>query len=289
MKAIVSSSSVSNTKTLLLGALVLCGAVGDAVSAHAGSADLTLAPTRIVLEKDTRYATVNIKNAGDATGRYRIEIVDAAMKDNGGVKLLENGAHDPYSAADYLSISPHSMTLTPGDYQTVRLLVKNQGAMADGEYRSALKVTMTETDIDTLTNRPKGDAVGIIIKPKLIMAIPIIIRHGEGTYHVNIDDAKFVASGGNNTHPQMQLAFSFSGTRSIIGDIKITHVDKNGKDSVLKFFPGVAIYRGVPKISINVPLEIPEGVALHDGKTTVSYLAQESEGGNVMAQKDVMP
>ena len=279
----------NRTRSFLFGTLALVGAFGGVSAADAASADLTLAPTRIIMEKDARYATVNVKNAGDGTGRYRIDVVDASMQGNGGVKLLENDARDPFSARDNLSISPHSMTLAPGDYQTVRILVKNKDALADGEYRSALKVTMTETDVDAVTNRPKGDAVGIVIKPKLVMAIPIILRRGETSYKVHIDDAKFVAADSENTKPQVRLVFGFEGTRSVIGDVKVTHVDGSGKDSLLKFYPGIAIYRGVPKIDVNMPLEIPDGVDIRSGKTTVSYIAQDSDGGNVMAQKDVTP
>jgi hypothetical protein len=279
----------SRAKLGMCQCLMVLAMTGCSASVWAASADLTLAPTRIVLEKDTRYATVNIKNAGDGTGRYRIEIVDAVMQPNGGVKLQDGATRAPFSAIDHLSISPRSMTLSPGDYQTVRILVKNANELTDGEYRSALKVTMTETDIDAVTNRPKGDAVGISIKPKLVMAIPLIVRHGDATFHVKIEAAQFVASGGNNTQPQMHLTFGFDGTRSVIGDVKITHVDSEGKESLLKFYPGVAIYRGVPKIDFNIPLEVPNGVNIHSGKTTISYLAQNSEGGNVMAQTDITP
>lgn len=260
-----------------------------AFPARAGSADLTLSPTRVTFDKDERYATVNIKNSGDAVGRYHIEVADTAMQPNGGVKLLDEGARSPFSAVDFISISPRSMTLNPGDYQAVRILVKNQEAMAEGEYRSALKVTMTESDVNAQTNQPKGEAAGIVLKPKLVMAIPLIIRHGNSTYHVSIDSAKLEIAGGKTSQPQMHIAFSFDGTRSIIGDVKVTHTDANGKDSVLKFFPGVAIYRGVPKIDLDIPLEIPEGVDIHKGKTTVAYLAQENEGGGVMAQREVTP
>ncbi|MGB9151813.1 MAG: hypothetical protein WCD70_01870 [Alphaproteobacteria bacterium] len=268
---------------LLFSALVL------APQAQAGSADLTLSPTRVIFDNGERYATVNIKNSGDAIGRYHIEIADTAMQPNGGVKLMDEGARGPYSAIDYISISPRSMTLNPGDYQAVRILVKNQEAMTEGEYRSALKVTMTESDVNAGTNQPKSDAAGIVLKPKLVMAIPLIIRHGASSYHVSIDSAKLEVSGGKSAQPQAHIAFSFDGTRSVVGDVKITHTDDNGKDSVLKFFPGIAIYRGIAKINIDVPLEIPEGVDIHKGKTTVSYLAQDSEGGGVLAQRDVTP
>ena len=103
----------------------------------AKSAEMMLVPTRIVLENSDHYATVTVKNSGDGIGRYRIELIDASMEEDGGVKLRDDGSRDPFSALDLLSISPRSMTLKPDDYQTIRILVKNPAGLAPGEYRVA--------------------------------------------------------------------------------------------------------------------------------------------------------
>ena len=163
-----------------------------ATSSWAKTAELMLVPTRIVLENGAHYATVTVKNSGDGIGRYRIELIDATMQEDGGIKLHDDGSHDQFSALDMLSISPRSMTLKPDEYQTVRILVRNADSLATGEYRSHLKVKMTENDLDADTNEPTPDATSIALKPKLVMVIPIIIRHGETSYQVTIDDAKII-------------------------------------------------------------------------------------------------
>ncbi|MGE3622846.1 MAG: hypothetical protein AB7H77_03080 [Bdellovibrionales bacterium] len=268
--------------------LLVLGVLASAVSAFAKSAEMTLVPTRVVLENNDRYATVTVKNSGDGTGRYRIELVDATMQEDGGVKLLDNGVRDPFSALDILSISPRSMTLKPDEFQTIRILVKNPGSLAPGEYRSHLKVKMTENDLDSEAGPSSAEAASIQLKPKLVMVIPLIIRHGETNYQVRIDSAAFAPAAGD-VPPHVNLVFGFDGNRSVIGDVKIVHVAENGGQTTLKFFPGVAIYRGTAKRSLAVPLEVPAGVDPRKGKIIISYLTQEKEGAAPMAQKEFTP
>ena len=83
------------------------------------------------------------------------------------------------SALDMISIAPHSITLKPDEYQTVRILVKNGSDVADGEYRSHLQIKMTENDLDLETNKPAIDATSIVPKAKITTVIPVIIRKGQ--------------------------------------------------------------------------------------------------------------
>jgi hypothetical protein len=264
-------------------AVFACGITG-AAPLHASTATLTLTPTRVVLEGTERYATITVKNSGDGIGRYRIELIDATMQENGGVKLLESGQRDPYSALDNLSISPRTMTLKPGDFQTIRLLVKNPGVLKDGEYRSHLKVKMTENDINEVTGKPNGDAVGVTIKPKLSLVIPIIVRRGKLNYAVDITDARLVAPALDGGKQQMEMDFAMKGNRSVMGDVKIAQLE-GGKEKQLLWFPGVAIYRGTPKRSLLVALdEKPDA----GGKILVTFSTQDKEP-KVIAKKEFTP
>ncbi len=254
--------------------------------ALAKGAEMLLVPTRVVMEKGARYTTVTIKNSGDATGRYRIELIDASMGEDGGVKLREDGSRDPFSAKDYLSLSPRSMTLKPDQFQTVRLLFKKPADLADGEYRTHLKVKMVENDVDAKEGSADPKAASIAIKPKLVMVIPVIVRHGETSYRVSLDDASIE---GNGKNARLNMTLGLEGNRSIVGDAKVTHVDAGGKESLLKFFPGIAIYRGTTNRRVAIPLETPDGVNIESGTIKIALLSQEKEGGEVMAQKEIKP
>ena len=55
---------------------------------QAKQAGILLIPTRIVMEKGDRYITVSVKNRGDATGAYRVEIIDMIMQEEGVIREL---------------------------------------------------------------------------------------------------------------------------------------------------------------------------------------------------------
>ncbi len=257
--------------------------------ALAGNAGLLLSPTRIVLENGAKYVTVTVRNTGDGTGRYKIELIDATMDENGGIKVREDGSKDEFSAIGLLSLSPSSMTLRPDESQVVRLLVKNQNEAPDGEYRSHLQVRMTESDLDPDTSKPT-EGTGIAIKSKITTIIPVIIRKGQTAYSLVIDNAKLLTGGGDNKQaPEVKVGVSFSGNRSILGDIKVTHIAADGKEAQLAFLQGVAIYRGVAKRNQTVALTVPEGVNVRSGRLRVDFLSQENEGSHVLSEKEITP
>lgn len=273
-------------RTALLMMLASLLLVGE--PAEARNAGLLLSPTRIVLENGKRYATVILKNNGDGTGRYVIELIDATMDENGGIKLLAEGVKRTDSALDVVSISPHSITLRPDEYQTIRILVKNLSGMPDGEFRSHLEVRMTQADLNDDSIKP--DPQQTIITPRALLStvIPVIVRNGETHYALTVDDAKLVMGGADKQLvPQIAMTMSFSGNRSIIGDVKVTHIAPDGKATQLAFFRGVAIYRDVAKRRQNVPLEVPGGINIHKGTIDVAFMSQEDKGSNVIAEKSI--
>lgn len=258
--------------------------------AGARNADILLTPTRIILEGGNRFATVNIRNNGDGVGRYNIGLVDTLMNEDGGIKVRDDGSRDQFSALDMLSISPRNLTLKPDEDQTVRILVKAKNDLPDGEYRSHLQVKITETDLDLATGKPANDGASVSLKPLLRTVIPVIIRKGSTNYDVKIEDAQLVIGGGEGKQvPEVKVMFSFSGNRSVLGDLKVTHISPEGKETQLVFFRGIAIYRGVERRAQIVSLNVPDGVNIRQGMLRVAYMSQENEGSHVLATKDLKP
>ncbi len=269
---------------VLLVVLALATAVSGSQIAYARNAGLLLSPTRLVFGNGQRYATVTVRNNGDGVGRYVIEMVDATMAENGGIKILDQGVQQPNSALDLVSISPHSITLKPDDYQTIRILVKNKPDLPDGEYRSHLQVRMTQADISNDDITPDPQQTVIVPRALLTTVIPVIIRKGETHFALTIDDAKLAVAAGQ---PQIDLVMSFSGNCSVIGDVKVSHTAPNGTVTQLAFYRGIAIYRDVKKRTQPVPLEVPKGVNIHQGKIDVAFMSQDMPAAKVLAQKSI--
>jgi len=273
-------------KRLLPVLLALAFVLGFIQPASARNAGLLLSPTRIVLENGQRFATITLRNNGDGIGRYVIEMVDASMSENGAIKILDLGVHQPNSALDIVSLSPHSVTLKPDDYQTIRLLVKDSPDLAAGEYRSHLQVRMTQADV--AGNDAKPDVQQSVVLPRALLTtvIPVIVRKGATHFELSIDDVR-LSPPSPEVLPQALLTMSFSGNCSVIGDVKVTHTAPNASVTQLAFFRGVVIYRDVKKRTQSIALQVPKGLNIHAGTVTVEFLSQDKNGGKLLAQKTV--
>jgi len=249
-----------------------------------------LFPTRFILNDTEQSVSVDIINKGDARGSYRIELVDMKMPESGAVRELQNDETDPYSITGFARISPRRAVLTPDSSQRVRILLHRPADLADGEYRSHLKVTLTEENLDELDDQKASTNLSIKIKPRLAFTVPIIVRQGKTAYKVAIDKASIYYSPEDTRKekPLLKVDFLLEGNQSSMGDIKVTYNGADGKSTVVNFQPGIAIYRNTPKRSIDFPLTLPEGMKLSGGELQIIYLEKLNEtegGGALLAEK----
>ena len=107
-------------------------------------AELSLFPTRIVLEKNQRSAQVELLNRGTAPETYRISVVNRRMTVDGDIVLADNAEPDERFAEAMVRYSPRQVTLQPGQSQTVRVLLRKPAELAAGEYRSHLQFDRVE-------------------------------------------------------------------------------------------------------------------------------------------------
>lgn len=270
---------------LILATIFLC----PTFSYAGDKAEIMLLPTRVVMEKDAKSAIVQLKNTGGATGQFSVSLVDMEMKEDGSVVTLDESAPGPYSAIPYLHISPKSITIRPGESQTVRILQKRNVTLEPGEYRSHLRVKMENDNVEgteaAAKDQSKTEAV-IAVKANLVLIIPVIFRVGETDYSVTLESPvlKRDASG----HPSVDMYIAREGNRSVMGDFSIKYKPAGGgEEKLLTFFPGVPVYRPTARRFISVPLDVPAGLSLNSGSLEISYAAQETEGGKVLAQKSL--
>lgn len=256
--------------------------------AHAKQAQLLLYPTRLVLENNESTATLGLKNSGDGTGAYRIELIEMAMKEEGNtVEVKDEEAQ--FSAKRLLRISPRSITLEPGQDQNIRIMIRKPRTLEDGEYRSHLKVSMIEDNVGGDMGGPQaGKGVGIQVKTRLALVIPIIIRHGKMDYSVKITDAKFHYDLGESGQkvPYVDISFLRAGNRSSMGDLDITYTDPQNNKHLVKHLAGIPVYRPTERRKITVPLDVPEGITIGKGSLHISYKAQEAENSEMIAESD---
>lgn len=257
-------------------------------AAWANRAEIMLFPTRIVIEKKDSYATVIIRNAGNATGMFSVDVVDMAMQEDGRVTPLEEGKADSYSAAPYLIIAPRRVTLKPGEGQSIRVMLRKAAKMAPGEYRSHLRLKIDNDDVEGSSGekKPPPGAVEVSTKVNMVMIIPVIIRIGETTLSMKIESPKVIRDAKGKTMIVMNLLRD--GNRSSMGDFTFTYTAPGGKPQVIKSYPGIPVYRPTSLRRVVIPLnDIPPRIDLTKGKLDIVYTAQENEGKKKLAEAQI--
>jgi fimbrial chaperone protein len=245
-------------------------------AAFAKNAEIMLLPTRVVMEKADRQGTIVIKNTGDATGNFTIELVDMKMLETGIVVPYDTGEEAQFSATKLIHIAPKSMTLKAGETQNVRLLLRKPETLEPGEYRTHLRVRLVDENADQ--KQDPSQQANIQVKANLVIVIPIIVRHGATSLAMNIDSPRIARDTKGN--PSLEMYLAREGNRSSMGDITVSCGQQ-----VIKVFQGVAVYRPTTRRFVSVPLdETPKGVDPSSCPLGISYVAQQKEGGGKLAE-----
>ncbi|MES2906893.1 MAG: hypothetical protein V4691_07705 [Pseudomonadota bacterium] len=255
-------------------------------AAFAGNAEIMMMPTRVVMDAQARYSTVQLKNIGKATGNFSVNLVDMEMTESGTIVPLAPNRTDPYSAIPYLHISPRSITLKPGESQVVRLVLRKPEALQTGEYRSHLRVKIENDNVEESENAANVEKKkGITVKTNLVIYVPVIFRHGETQFAAQIADPRLVYD--KEGRVSLNLYLLREGNRSVLGDFSIIYKEAGGKSRLLQFYPGIAIYRPTNRRLVSIPIDLPKNTRLGDGTLEIRYSAQESEGGKILATKAI--
>jgi hypothetical protein len=248
----------------------------------AKKAELILIPTRIILDQKDRYASLTIKNSGDATGQFKIDVVDMIMEEEGNVREIKSGEKPQFSAKDMIKISPRSVSVKAFQSQNIRVLIRKPSDLEDGEYRAHVRVKMVNDNAEESEDLEQDEAK-IEVRANIVVVIPIIIRQGEVSFTSSITDAKLVNENGQN---QVSLYLHNEGNRSSMGDLRVVQV-LDGEKKILSVLQGVPVYRGVEKRRVLMSLDTEEEIDFSKGKLMIQYFAQEKEGGNLLTESEI--
>ena len=251
---------------------------------NAARADLMLHPTRIVFDKSTRSAQVELINNGNEPATYRLRLVNRRMAETGEFTAVDTPLPGELFAESMLRFSPRQVTVPPGGAQTVRLMLRKEADLADGEYRSHLQFDRIETPATTPASitpdaaAPK--AIGIALTALVGASMPIIVRQGPLKARLTLSNLHL---DGQN----LSLLFERSGDASVYGDLAVTFTPQGGAPVAVASMGGVAVYVPNPRRRAIVPLKLPAGMALQKGHLAVVYRERPDQGGAVLARADV--
>ncbi len=204
---------------LLTSLLFLSTAPG--AEAQGGGGAIVLSTTLLEVEPRQRTATVSVANRTAAQQRYRISVVDRVMDGDGRVSGLTTAVDRHRSASSWVIATPKSLSLEPGQSQTIRLLFRRPGDLSAGEYRAHLQVAQEPpAEIGGgLAEVPRDGGMQINIVTVYSTSIPIVFQHGEVDVSAAMSAARLDDGGVLSLTVERQGNASFRGfARASAGD-----------------------------------------------------------------------
>jgi len=264
---------------------------GPARQAHAqgGFGDITITPTRIVLEGRDRSGTILLANTGAKKATYRISVVNMRMSETGAFEEIPEGSALPGEqfAEDLVRFAPRQVTLDPGASQTVRIALRKPAGLAAGEYRSHLVIrAIPDGSAGRSIEQKSGEGVAISLSVIPGVALPVIVRHGELSAKATLSDFLYDPAPMTGDDGRASLTFNINreGNRSVYGDIAATYFAPGSDEGVLlSEVNQLAVYTPIDRRIVKMMLAIPQGLELHSGgRIAVTYRTPPKEGGKVI-------
>ena len=258
-----------------------------ALAAPLALADLSLYPTRIVMEKNQRAAQVELMNNGTAPETYRINLVNRRMGETGEFIAIEAPGPGDQFADPLLRYSPKQVTVQPGTSQTVRILLRKPADLATGEYRSHLQFDRVADAAGASSveqvSAPGDNGIGVVITALVGASIPVIVRQGDTQASATLSDLALLPAAGDAA-PALSFVINRSGNRSLYGDLTVRFTPKGGQPVDLAKAGALAVYVPNALRRARMALQVPAGTTLAGGSLSLSYRERAEAGGKMMAE-----
>lgn len=255
-----------------------------------GAAGLVITPTRVELEGKQRSASITIANNGTKRGSYKIQLINKHMTEDGQILDISTDIKDGMFADKLLRISPRRVDIEPGQNQNIRILVRKPKDLKEGEYRTHLSVMiMPDAQESSPSNESdNSDKLTITVKANYGVTIPVIVKNGNLSASGEMGEIKYhPANSAKKENAKLIFNISRQGNKSLYGDIKVVYINLSGKESLIKFMGGMAIYTPNELRKFEIPLDSAESAQIGKGILRVIYQAKENDGGKIIAQHDL--
>lgn len=254
-------------------------------------ANVTVNPTRLILEDGQRSAAIKLINPADQTATYRISLINLEMKETGDIEELETAASsekrlESYFAQDLLRYSPRQVVLPPRQAQIVRVQLMLPPGLEAGEYRSHMLFQEIPTQPGQGNENQAETGINIELRAIYGVSIPIIVRQGETWAELEMSDLE-LRENRETGIPELSLTINRLGNQSEYGDIEVSFTDNSGEKTLIAAVRGTAIYTDVEKRDYKIGLRNTENLDLKDGILEVIYKKLSEEGGEILARSEL--
>jgi hypothetical protein len=241
------------------------------ISIHASSqGDLLITPHRVVLEGNKQIEEIMVANIGLDTAFYAISLIEYRMTDDGSLQEITEPVPGQKFASPILRYFPRSIELAPNESQVVRVQVRRMPNQEEGEYRSHLYFRgVPQQEPLGLEAEADTTAIGIRLIPIYGISIPVIVRIGNLSASCTIGELALEQK--EEGSPVLKLVLNRQGTKSVYGDLTVDYVSPTEERINVGKVRGIAVYTPNTVRRFSMPLTVPEGVNLNNGKLVVRF------------------
>jgi hypothetical protein len=217
-----------------------------------------------------------VKNRGNKTLTFEVKAVYLKQAPNGQMTPAKANEEVKRSLIPNLRFSPKRTTLKPGESQTVRMMLRNVGKLKEGDYRLHLKF-LPKGPTHEFQQGKNTKGVGMNLKMRLSIAIPVIYRHGKPKDKVEIK--KFRVYKTKKKGHFFKALISKSGNTFPMGTITV--FKKSGKSDwkQIGIVKGLTLYS--EKRMINFPLREYKG-GMKKARFKIRFSRDKEVGGDVL-------
>jgi hypothetical protein len=267
-----------------LTALAVLAAAQVAIPTTA-SAELLIAPTRIVLGPTERSTELVVVNKGGEEAAFRISLENRRMNLDGSMEEVSEGAETIEGenfAKDFIRFSPRRIVLDAGERQTVRVSARLEADMEPGEYRSHLRLQGAPLSagrtLQSATSTEGGDLSIQLIAIRSI-TIPVIMRVGQLDAEVQIESVDIRDTDAED-ETLLVARLTRTGNRSTYGDIKIFSPDQ---PEPIYFARGIALYTPNKERDLVLPIPTELTNSLSGKDIRIEYVSSDPQAPGVIA------
>lgn len=241
-------------------------------------ADLQVFPLRVELTDKERIAQVSVRHKGDKPMKYRITAVFYKMGADGSMNLLETTTDADRDGRRFFRFSPRQVDLEPNVEQIIRIVSRLPSDATPGAYRAHLHFEGLSDADDKNYETQDAQGAKMILKARMAVAIPIIVKKGDAQASVALNNFKFIKN------KDQKWAFSADmikdGNGFAYGNFVARSLDDSKK--VIAVANGVSSY--IDKRTVSFPLTVD---SLTPGKYELLFLDPQSPEEKILARTEV--
>jgi hypothetical protein len=225
------------------------------VVAGTASAQITVAPTRVVLSGREKSQEITIRNPTAEPLEIEASFGFKLLRsDSLGNLFLDSTAHGPEESArscrDWLKMFPKKFVLAPGSTRVVRVVATPPVDIEDGEYWGRVRVSGNPMETPKPLSLRDSTVIGTNVTVILALEIPVMLRKGSIETGVAIDGATGVR---DSAGPVVFLDLKRTGNSAYRGTAFSTLRRADGSE-----IPGVANTPFTIEFALRAPIRLPQ-------------------------------